>query len=180
MAMMREAIQHRTGAGHHTAADETGRGEGNVLRDLHRLESAHHRAFGEHRRGGEVPTRLTVEGERLRHVAEGLTTTGRLALRAGFAHAAGRECRDDDVIALDDVGDTGTDLLDDAGPFMAEHGRRRPPEGTGRGRHVGMTHTGGHHLDDDFPGARFTDLESVEYFGCFAGENDALHGFPQV
>ena len=59
------AVHHRAGAGHHAAADEAGRGERHVLRDGDGLDGLDHRALGEHRRAGEVPALLAVEGERL-------------------------------------------------------------------------------------------------------------------
>jgi hypothetical protein len=42
-----------------------------------------------------------------------------------------------------------------------------------------MANASGHHLDDDLASAWIADLKPVEYFGFFASENNALHGFPQ-
>jgi len=83
------------------------------------------------------------------------------------------------VITFNNMRNASANLFNDARTFVTEHSGRGPTERASCSGDVGVTHTSSHHLDDDLAGTWLANFESVEYFGCFACENDALHGFPQ-
>ena len=136
-------VQHRAHPGQHAAADQAGRGQGDVLGDLARPGPPGRSSDSENTEvAGEVRGRLALEGEGRRDVPErSWHQVGWPVLQARQVAAAGQG-GDDHVVARLHRRHLGAHGLDDAGPLVAEHGRCLQRDGAVDHRQVGVAHPG--------------------------------------
>src|SRR5262245_15126046 len=118
-------------AGGHRAADERGLRPRHVLADRHQHLRGAHDVLGEGPEARHLANVLAVAAQPVRAVEHGPAWRGvalaqdRATARAVRAAPALGAEREDHVLAGLDVGDTGRDLLDDAGGFVATYHRKR-------------------------------------------------------
>jgi hypothetical protein len=156
----------RADAGHYPAADQRGKLEGHVIRDLYHAFLRHHHLFGERaatghaeRRGPAVQEpRLDIGGDDVRHAQV------RLAAQARRAVAARWQPVRDDMVADGQAGDAIAHGDHLACGLVPEDGRHRLGQAAGAGRQVRVAHPGradpdpdlarpradGHHVLADF------------------------------
>ena len=171
-------------AGRHAAADDGGVRPGQVLAhgdDL--LGRAHHvlreRADARHlvdRLAVELHARGAVVHAPARRVVVARAQHG-AARRAVAAVAAVRPEREDDVVALLDIGDAGSQLGDDAGGLVAQHHRQRQRPVAVHDVIVAHAHAGGLHLHAHLAGLRplLLQIEDLQRLVDF-GQDGGAHG----
>jgi hypothetical protein len=179
---------HRADAGGDAAADVADLVERSVLSDLRHGDLGHHREVGEGRAAHIMVDRLVPEAEARRSVGHQALALGGanrraevgLLRQARFTLAAFGGVERDDVVADLHRGDSGPDLADDPGAFMAEDRRKDSLRILALQRvGVGVADPGRHDLDQHLARLRAIEVDLVDLQGLVRSDGDrgaGLHG----
>ena len=164
-AATRGGVDDGAEAGDHAAGEQRGAVERDLGGDHDRLRGVDDDLLGERPRAQALDDRASVEGrqgavlvERERRAAE-----GRLSVRARAARPAGADQRHDDVVADREPFDAGTDLGDDTGCLVPEHGRQRAAPRALEIVEVALADRAGGELHAQLAGVRCRDLDLLDH-----------------
>ncbi len=168
-------VQYGSDPGQHPAADQGGRGQGQVGGDLHRLHGLDQGPFGEGRVGRELVERLPTARERLPRHPDRLAAHRGPAPVALRARAAAGQRGQGHVVARRDVVHARADRLHHARALVPEHHGRREGDRPVDHRQIAVAEPCRGHRHQHLAGAGVAYLQVVDDLGPRAVENDASH-----